>query len=410
MNRHLLLLFFALFIAMVGFGITLPALPFFVERLTPTGSASARLVALHVGGLTSAYAVTQLAAAPVCGVWSDRYGRKPVLALGLGGFAVSQAVFGLGTSLPLLYGARFVGGVFSAAILTASSSYVADLLHGDRRSRGMAWLGTAQSLGFVVGPVMSGILSRHDWHLDLSTRHLVFDGFSIPFFVAAGMALLTMPLVLIALPESRATYETGALSELRIPWQALIGRLRPHLALVLFSQGALALFEAVFALYADRVLSLQLIEIGYAFALCGLVMALFQGGVVGLLSGHVRNKHQIAAGFALLGTGLLVLLIIKSAPGAFWMVGLLAFGVALITPNLLTSIADRSGGYIGAGLGLRNAFGSLGQIAGPLIGGVLFTWQPSLPFLATGSFALAVAARVVTGTGDATTVNAGDNQ
>ncbi len=392
MNKRLLLLFFSLFIAMIGFGITLPALPFFVERLALDGNASPDSVAFHVGALTSAYALTQLALAPLWGLWSDRHGRKPLVVIGLGGFALAQAVFGLGTSLPLLYGARLAGGVFSAALLTASSAYVADTLSEKTRGRGMAWLGTAQSLGFVVGPMLSSLLTQRDWHLDLSTSHFVFDGFSIPFFVAAGLAVGTMPLVIGGLPESLKTVRSLASARPHGQWTVLGLRLKTLLVLVLFSQGSLALFEAVFALYADRVLRMGLAEIGYAFALCGLVMAVFQGGAVGFLSGHVRARHQVAAGFGMLGAGLLLLLVVRSGPAVLWMVGLLALGLALITPNLLTLIANHSEPYTGAGLGLRNAFGSLGQVIGPLLGGLLFGWQAGLPFLATAGLALAIAA------------------
>ncbi len=256
----------------------------------------------------------------------------------------------------------------------------------------MAWLGTAQSLGFVVGPMLSSLLTQRDWHLDLSTSHFVFDGFSIPFFVAAGLAVGTMPLVIGGLPESLKTVRSLASARPHGQWTVLGLRLKTLLVLVLFSQGSLALFEAVFALYADRVLRMGLAEIGYAFALCGLVMAVFQGGAVGFLSGHVRARHQVAAGFGMLGAGLLLLLVVRSGPAVLWMVGLLALGLALITPNLLTLIANHSEPYTGAGLGLRNAFGSLGQVIGPLLGGLLFGWQAGLPFLATAGLALAIAA------------------
>ena len=201
-----------------------------------------------------------------------------------------------------------------------------------------------------------------------------------------------MPLVIWGLPESLKAARSPASAEPRAQWTALGLRLKDVLALVLFSQGALALFEAVFVLYADRVLRLGLTEIGYAFAICGLVMAVFQGGAVGFLSGHIRVRHQVAAGFGMLGAGLLLLLFVRSAPAVLWMVGLLALGMALITPNLLTLIANRSEPHTGAGLGLRNAFGSVGQVTGPLLGGVLFGWQAGLPFLATAGVALTIAA------------------
>lgn len=394
MTRRLLLLFFTLFVAMIGFGITVPVLPFFVERLALGEAAARESVAFHVGALTSAYALTQLGLAPLWGLWSDRHGRKPVVVLGLGGFALAQAVFGLGTSLPLLYGARLVAGVFSAALLTAASAYIADTLPEETRGRGMAWMGTALSLGFFVGPVLSGLLARRDWHLGTTPGHLVFDGFSIPFFVAAGLALVTLPLVFVWLPESldRSRRPDAARSPVR--WADLGLRLKDVLALVLFSQAALTLFEAVFALYADQVLRFSLAEIGYAFALCGLVMAVFQGGAVGFLTGRVRTQRQIAGGFGMLGVGLGLLLWVRSVSAALAAVALLALGVALVTPNLLTLVANRSGVHTGVGLGLRNTFSSLGQIAGPLLGGLLYGWQVNLPFQAAAIGTLVLAAGV----------------
>lgn len=394
MNKRLLLLFFALFIAMIGFGITLPVLPFFVERLALGEAASREVVAFHVGALTSAYALTQLGLAPLWGLWSDRYGRKPLIVIGLGGFALTQAIFGLGTSLPLLYGARLIAGVFSAALLTAASAYVADTLPSTVRGRGMAWMGTALSLGFFVGPVLSGLLARRDWHLGTAPGHLVFDGFSIPFFAAAGLALATLPLVMVWLPESLGTSRTPEAVRSSVRWADLGRRLKDVLALVFFSQAALTLFEAVFALYADQVLRFGMTEIGYAFALCGLVMAVFQGGAVGFLTGRVRTRQQIAAGFGMLGVGLGLLLWVRSVPAVLAVVGLLALGVALVTPNLLTLVANRSGVHTGAGLGLQNTFSSLGQIAGPLLGGLLFGWQVNLPFQVTAGAALVLAAGI----------------
>lgn len=394
MNKRLLLLFFTLFVAMIGFGITLPVLPFFVERLALGEAASREAVAFHVGTLTSAYALTQLGLAPLWGLWSDRHGRKPLVVIGLAGFAMAQAVFGVGTSLPLLYGARLVAGVFSAALLTGASAYIADTLPEQTRGRGMAWMGTALSLGFFAGPVLSGLLARRTWHLGAGSGHLVFDGFSIPFFAAAGLALATLPLVFVWLSESLETSRTPEDVRSPVRWAALGLRLKDVLALVLFSQAALTLFEAVFALYADQVLRFGMAEIGYAFALCGLVMAVFQGGAVGFLTGRVRTRQQIAAGFGMLGAGLGLLLWVRSVPAVMAVVSLLALGVALVTPNLLTLVANRSGVHTGAGLGLQNTFSSLGQIAGPLLGGLLFGWQVDLPFLATAGVALVLAAGI----------------
>lgn len=394
MPRHLPLLFFALFLAMIGFGLTLPVLPAFVDRLALGRAATPARVAVHVGALTSAYAFTQLVLAPLWGWGTDRYGRKPLVVVGLVGIALSQVVFGLGTSLGLLYGARLLGGAFAAALLVAATAAVADAVPEGGRGRAMAWQGTAVSLGFVAGPALGGLLAQDAWHVALTPGHLVFDGFSVPFFAAAALTLAAVPLMACYLPERHVpTQETGTEhgARRRKGWGVLVRRLGGVLALVLVAQAALTLFEAVFALYADRVLAFGLREIGVAFALCGGVMAVFQGGAVAWLSGRLRARVQIALGFGMLGVGLLLLPLMSGVATVLAAVSLLALGVAFVTPNLLTLAADRSGPQAGMGLGLLNTAGGLGQIAGPLLGSVLFAWQADLPFLAAGAVALAVA-------------------
>jgi DHA1 family multidrug resistance protein-like MFS transporter len=392
MPRRLLLLFFILFIAMIGFGVTLPALPFFVERLALGDGVAESTVAFHVGALTSAYALTQLACAPLWGWWADQHGRKPLLVVGLGGFALAQAVFGLGTSLSLLYGARLVGGASSASLLTASAAYVSDTLSSARRGVGMAWRGTALNLGVVAGPLLSGLLARRDWHVDLATGHFAFDGFSIPFFAASGLAVVALPLVFVGLPESLRAGEGTPQAAPVVSWREIVRRLGDVLVLVLVSQALLALFEAAFALYAGQVLAFSLAEVGYVFVVCGLVMAVFQGGAAGWLAGRVRTRSQVTIGFGLLGAGLAFLLMVESVSVVLGAVGVLALGVALIDPSLLTLVANRSGLYAGVGLGLQNAAGSLGQVIGPLLGGLLYAWRPGLPFQAAagGAWALAL--------------------
>ncbi len=390
MKKELWLLFAALFVAMIGFGITLPALPFFVERLALGANATPDAIAFHVGSLTAAFALTQFVFSPLWGRWSDLLGRKPLVLFGLSGFALSQALFGLGTSLPILYASRLAAGAFSAALLTTSAAFVADSLPEHLRGRGMAWRNTALSLGVVVGPVLGGLLAQENLHVVFSSRHFTFDGFSIPFFTATLLALLIFVLVWLKLPESLlATMNSAPRPRARtlMKGQALNGLL----GLTLTSQFALALFEGIFALFAARELGFSLKEVGYGFAVCGIVMAVFQGGAVGYLTGRVGARAQIALGFGLTGLGLSLLLLKPSIPISLGMVGVLGSGLALVAPNLLTLIANRSGPHLGVALGLQNAAGSLGQVAGPFLGALLFNWHTGVPFALTAGGMLAVA-------------------
>jgi DHA1 family multidrug resistance protein-like MFS transporter len=392
-SRHLFVLLACLFVVMIGAGITMPVLPFYVERLALAEGASARSVVMHVGALTGVYAFMQLLFAPVWGRWSDRVGRRPLLLLGIGGYVVAQVLFGLSTSLWLLYAARILGGILSSAILPVSAAYVADMTTEDERGRGMAWLGTAVSLGFVVGPALGGTLSRRDLHFTARLGHFMVDGFSVPFFAAAFLGLLTLFGAMRWLAESRPAHLRRVAGEETAPgWRSLARSYGPLLGLAMLGQFGLAVFESTFALHAQAKLDYGPIEVGRVFVVCGLVMAVFQAGAVGLLEGRIQEIHQIGVGFALMGSSLALLVMARPTVLVLSLVALLALGMALISPNLAALISKHSGGRrVGAALGAYNAANSLGQASGPLLGGILFIWRPTAPYLLTGALLVAVA-------------------
>jgi len=384
---------------MIGFGITLPVLPFYVERLALKVGASRQSIVLHVTLLTGVYALMQLVFAPLWGRWSDRIGRRPLIIIGIAGYVVAQVMFGLSRSLWLLYAARIVGGILSSATLPVSAAYVVDMTTTEERSRGMAWLGTAASLGVVVGPALGGLLSRRDWHFNWSGGHFKIDGFSTPFFAAALLGLLTLLAALRWLPESmpiasaRPTNPANHTSQKAMAdWRSLLTTLSPLLVLTLTGQFALTMFEGTFALFAQEKFNFGPAEVGYVFVVCGLVMTVFQAGAVGFLAGKISEMIQIGAGFSLMGAGIALLATAQTKFFVFAFVALLSLGMAFIAPNLSALISKRGGEQqAGESLGIQNAANSLGQAGGPLLGGVLFIWQISAPYLFSGALLLGLA-------------------
>lgn len=396
LNRNLLILFFCLFLVMVGYGLALSVLPFYVERLALRGRSATDAVALHVGLLTALYAAAQFVCGPLWGRWSDRHGRKPVVLASLAGYAISMAIFGLGTTLPVLYSARLLGGVFAAGMLPAVAAYVSDVLPEGERSRGMAWMNAAAAMGVVAGPAVSGLLARKDWHLRFGFGHWILDSFSVPFLAVAAVAALSVPVVVRWLREPKAAVrrdetESAGSSERRGGINGS-SRLVGLLALVVASQFGMALFMTTFALYGAKVLQFGPRQIGYAFAMCGLLTAAVQVGVIGWLSRRVGESRQVTIGFATMGGGLLLVMMAQSVASVLAAVGVLVFGAALIAPNLLALISRRSGRRAGQALGFQGAATSLGQTAGPLLGSVLFAWRAQLPFQVGGGLLLAIAA------------------
>jgi DHA1 family multidrug resistance protein-like MFS transporter len=156
------------------------------------------------------------------------------------------------------------------------------------------------------------------------------------------------------------------------------------------AQFGLAMFEATFALHARERLGYGPARVGAVFMVCGSVMAIFQGGAVGYLAPRMSVGRQIGVGFVLMGIDLAVLLFTRSTPLALTIVGLLALGMALITPNLTALTSKGQKQQTGAALGLRNAANSLGQAAGPALGGLLFALDMRAAYSITGALLVAI--------------------
>ena len=195
----LLLMALTVFIDITGFGLILPLLPFWAERLG-AGPVGVTLI-------VTAYALAQFLFTPLLGSLSDRYGRRPIILLSLLIEAFAFALTALAGTLPLLLVARFIGGL-GASNIGSAQAVVADVTPPEGRARGMGLIGASIGLGFVVGPALGGLLSPL--------------GATLPFWVAMGVALANALLVLVFLPETRKQ-RSGADNRTRLP-----GGERPH--------------------------------------------------------------------------------------------------------------------------------------------------------------------------------------
>ncbi|MBD2605728.1 MFS transporter [Scytonema hofmannii FACHB-248] len=380
MSKRLFLLLACLSVVMIGFGVSLPVLPFYAKHLHAAG-VPRDVLAIHITLLTSIYAFVQLIAAPFWGQWSDRVGRRPLILLGIAGSAITQVLFGFASSLTMLYVVRAVGGLLSSAMLPAATAYVSDLTAERDRAQGMAWLGTAVSVGVIAGPAFGGLTTREDLHFTLGFLNIKVENYAPPFFLAAVLMFLTLLVAFRWLPESLPSRSATVLDrQSALNWTKLGKPLLLLLGLTTLAQFGLTMFEAVFALYAQERLGYGPIQTGIVFMICGSVMAVFQIIAVSYLSRSVSAIAQVALGFALMGSGIFLLLIARSLPIVLGVVGVLAFGMALITPNLTALISERGGQHTGTVLGIQNAANSLGQVGGSMLGGILFAWQVNAPY------------------------------
>jgi DHA1 family tetracycline resistance protein-like MFS transporter len=372
---RLAVLFFTVFLDLLGFGMIVPLQPLLAQRLGASG--------LEVGLLMAAYSGMQLVFAPLWGRLSDRVGRRPVLLVSIAGSSVSMLVFAAAQSLPVLFAARLLGGLCAANIATAQA-YVADVTTPDQRARGMGVIGAALGMGFVIGPAAGGALSHLGW--------------SAPAFAAAAMSALDLVLAAFLLPESlRPEDRARARARRTSRFETLRGSWDRPLLPLLFGLFFLVTFgfsqmEATFSLLLAHRFGYGPAGTGYLFTMIGLILAATQGGLVAPLQRRLGEPAMLVAGTLLLTTGLLLLAGATALPPLLAACALLAFGQGIHAPALSSlvsrqALSDEQGAVLGANQGL----GSLARVLGPAAGGLAFDVGDAAPFLsAAGALGCAV--------------------
>lgn len=352
--QPLVIIFVTVFIDLIGFGIIIPLLPFYAEHFGAS--------ALMVGLLSTSFSLMQFLFAPFWGRLSDRIGRRPVILIGLLGSAFSYALFALASSLPMLFVARSLAGVAGANIATAQA-FIADITTPENRARGMGMVGAAFGLGFVFGPAIGGFLSR--W------------GYAAPAWFAAALSLANFVAAVAVLPESRpahARLDTRQEGRLAVFRRALARPRMPLVLLVFFLViTSFSSFESMFALYSERRFGFTTVSIGYMFAWVGIVLATVQGGLVGLVVPRIGETRVVRIALLLIAAGLFAVPVSPSVPVLAGSVGLLALGLGLNSPSMLSAISQLADPRDqGSTLGLSQSLGSLARIVGPMWGGWVF--------------------------------------
>ena len=367
------LIFLTLFIDMVGFGIVIPVLPLYAEG---TIHATPAQLSWSVG----IYSLLQLVCSPLFGKWSDRIGRKPVLVVSIIGTAIGFIVLGAAHTVWMLMLGRILDGASGGNISTAMAC-IADVTTKENRSRNMGLVGAAFGLGFMIGPALGGILSKH-------------FGLATPFYFAAGLAFLNALLVWLRLPETltaasrERARERATIGEVFHGGRA--GMITAILASQLTSVVGFSIMTSLFALYCKERFGYDAAHVGYLLAYVGLLGVVFQGGLLRRLLKRPIEKQLAVIGAAILALSMLALPFTQS----LGVLMLVCFGISLgnsfVTPTL-NGLASRSTDAHCQGrlLGLMQSAGSLGRFLGPMIGFGLITHDPLSQYARTPFFASA---------------------
>lgn len=382
---------------MLGFGIAIPLMPFYITHFDASGTALGLMIAL--------YSFMQFLFAPVWGRLSDRIGRKPVLLIGIAGFAFAFFLQGIAQSLFWFIAARSLAGVLSSAALPTAMAYVADTTTAENRARGVGMMGAAMGLGMIFGPLLGGLLAHANPALPAGLTALLQTttdpatgetiNLSLPFFVSGLLALAALPLIAFLLPESLPVAKRGghAAPEGNRFTHLLDGLRGPSgflYTLAFLLAFALANMEAVLALYGAARFGMGPAQVGFIMGGMGVLSVIQQGMVIGPLTRKVGEARVIQGGLAIGIAGFAGLAL---APTLWLYAGaalVFTAGNVLLQPSVTALISKRASAGQGAAMGLNNSFQALGRATGPLWAGAAFDLNNTLSFW-TGALVQTVA-------------------
>lgn len=327
-RNALLFICITVLIDTIGFSIIIPVTPALIMELTGQGLSNA---ALFGGWLLFSYALMQFFFAPVLGGLSDRFGRRPVLLTSLFGFGVNYVLMGLAPTIAWLFLGRMVAGIFGATGATANA-YIADVSPPEERAQNFGLIGAAWGFGFIIGPALGGVLGGY--------------GARVPFFAAAGLALVNTVYGYFVLPETLSVEKRRSFSLKRAnPFAALANMRRYPVVVGLF--GSLLLYQvaqsalpSTWTFYTMLKFDWSVAEVGYSMAFVGLLSAFVQGVLIRHAIARIGERSTVYFGLAMMTLGFLGFAL--AGQGAIMYVFLIPFALSgLAMPALRSIVSSR---------------------------------------------------------------------
>jgi DHA1 family multidrug resistance protein-like MFS transporter len=347
------------FIAFLGIGLVIPVLPTIMNELEINGSV--------VGYMVAAFAITQLIASPLAGKWVDLYGRKIMIVSGLFIFGLSEFLFGIGKTVEVLFVSRMLGGVSAAFIMPAVTAFIADITTANSRSKALGYMSAAISTGFIIGPGLGGFLA------EIGTR--------VPFYSAGVLGVLAAVLSIILLNEPDRVAEEAPVAGQKTGLRRIfIPMYFIAFILIFVLSFGLSAFESLFSLFVDHKFSFTPKDIAIVITGSALVGAIAQVALFDRLTKLMGEINLIRWSLGI-STILVVLMTVVSSYFTILLTTFVLFvGFDLMRPAItsyLSKIAGNEQGFVG---GMNSTFTSIGNIFGPIIGGILFDINLNYPY------------------------------
>ena len=285
-------IFITMLLDVIGWGIIIPVIPKFIEELIGGDISDAAKIG---GWLTFAYAITQFVFAPVVGNLSDKFGRRPIILISLFGFFLDYLLLAFAPTITWLFIGRIIAGITGASITTASA-YIADISTPENRAKNFGLIGAAFGLGFIIGPVIGGLLGQY--------------GPRVPFYATAILCLLNFFYGYFVLPESLSKENRRAFNIKRAnplgsflhlkKYPKLIGLV---LAIFLLYTGSHAI-QSNWSYFTMYQFDWDEKMVGYSLGVIGLLVALVQGVLIRWVNPRLGNEKSIYIGMALYAIGM----------------------------------------------------------------------------------------------------------
>ncbi|NPV43676.1 MAG: MFS transporter [Firmicutes bacterium] len=364
-KTNILVLFFSLIVIMLGFGLVMPFVPFFIERFGAGGS--------ELGVLIASYGLMQFIFAPIWGDISDRWGRKKVMIAGMLGNGVTLLAFGFANSLWVLFVARILSGALASAMVPASMAYIGDITDEEERGSGLGLIGAAAGAGIVIGPGLGGFLAA---------KSLAF-----PFIVAAFLSLVSSLLIFFFLPESLPAERGSKNVQRSITLQyarmkkALLSPIGILLIMTFIVSFGLTNFQGIYGLFALKKFGYGPQKVGTILMVMGAVLAIGQGVIAGSLIKRFREELIIKVSLILSSIGFVSMVVVRSYPGVLASTGIFILAISLLRTSIAALISKKSAIGQGVAMGLNDSFKSLGRIIGPVWAGFIFDINANYPYI-----------------------------
>ena len=284
--------FITMLIDIMGWGIIIPVIPKLIKELINGDISEA---AKYGGWLTFAYAITQFIFAPLIGNLSDKFGRRPIILISLFGFSLDYLLLAFAPTIGWLFVGRILAGITGASITTASA-YIADVSTPENRAKNFGMIGAAFGLGFIIGPVIGGILGEY--------------GSRVPFYAAAILCMVNFLYGFFILPESLSKENRRAFDWKRAnPIGALLN-LKKHPKLTGLIGSIFVLYVASHAVQSNwsffTMYRFHWTEkmVGISLGIIGLLVGIVQGGLIRWINPRLGNERSIYIGIGLYSLGM----------------------------------------------------------------------------------------------------------